>query len=41
VRLKIKNVLTKLTLKEPVALKMMMSFPRVNILEGKEENYFF
>jgi len=33
-----KNALTKLTLKEPIGFKMMMSSLGVNILEGKEDN---
>lgn len=39
--LKTKNVLTKLTLREPIGFKIIMSSPKVNILKGKEENYFF
>jgi len=39
--LKIKIVLAELTLNEPIGLKMMMSSPRENIFEGKEEKYLF
>jgi len=39
--LKTKIVVTKLSLKEPTRFNIMMSSLGVNILEGKEENYFF
>jgi len=38
--LKTKNELTKLSLKESIWFKMMMSSARENILKGKEENRF-
>lgn len=38
--LKTKNVLIKLTLKEPKGFMIVISSPRDKILEGKEENYF-